>query len=63
VELSRDAREIRIDDILANARRLIADYKLPERLEIVSRIPRNALGKLDRGALLNYLPRRRDTAA
>ena len=29
----------------------VADYKIPEQLKIVSEIPRNALGKIDRKAL------------
>ncbi|MBS0234656.1 MAG: acyl--CoA ligase [Proteobacteria bacterium] len=63
VELSSGAGQYGPDDILANARRLIADYKLPERLEIVSHIPRNALGKIDRRALLESLSQRPDAAA
>jgi acyl-CoA synthetase (AMP-forming)/AMP-acid ligase II len=58
VELSKAANSVRLDDILANARRLIADYKLPEQLEIVPRVPRNSLGKIDRNALLASLSRR-----
>ncbi len=63
VELTKNADGIRPDDILANARRLIADYKLPERLEIVPRVPRNSLGKIDRNALLTSLSRQRHGAA
>ncbi len=63
VELTKTASGIRPDDILANARRLIADYKLPERLEIVPRVPRNSLGKIDRDGLLASLPRHRHGAA
>ncbi len=63
VELSKNATGIGPDDILANARRLIADYKLPERLEIVPRVPRNSLGKIDRNALLASLSRHRREAA
>jgi non-ribosomal peptide synthetase component E (peptide arylation enzyme) len=39
-------------DILADARAGLADYKVPEWLEIVDEIPRNALGKIDRKSLL-----------
>lgn len=63
VELSKNASGIGTADILSNARRLIADYKLPERLEIVPRVPRNSLGKIDRDALLTSLSRQRHGAA
>jgi long-chain acyl-CoA synthetase len=38
-----------VDDILASMKEQIADYKLPEELAVVDSIPRNALGKVDRG--------------
>jgi long-chain acyl-CoA synthetase len=38
-------------DVLAAVARQLADYKVPERLEIVDSIPRNALGKIDRSRL------------
>ena len=40
------------DDILADAKARLADYKVPEWLEVVDEIPRNALGKIDRKSLL-----------
>jgi non-ribosomal peptide synthetase component E (peptide arylation enzyme) len=30
----------------------VADYKVPEWLEVVNEIPKNALGKIDRKSLL-----------
>ena len=41
-----------LDDILADTRAWLADYKVPEWLQIVDEIPRNALGKIDRKSLL-----------
>ncbi|HVJ51202.1 MAG TPA: AMP-binding protein [Aliidongia sp.] len=41
-----------LHDILADAKQRLADYKLPERLTIVSELPRNAQGKVDRKLLL-----------
>jgi long-chain acyl-CoA synthetase len=40
-----------VHEILAYAKTQLADYKVPERLEIISALPRNALGKIDRKAL------------
>jgi acyl-CoA synthetase (AMP-forming)/AMP-acid ligase II len=40
-DTSRSARE----DILASAKAVLADYKVPERFEIASEIPRNGMGK------------------
>jgi long-chain acyl-CoA synthetase len=40
------------DDILADAQARLADYKVPEWLEVVDEIPRNALGKINRTSLL-----------
>lgn len=41
--------------VLDDARGRLADYKVPERLVAVAAIPRNALGKADRGALAAML--------
>jgi acyl-CoA synthetase (AMP-forming)/AMP-acid ligase II len=40
------------DDILTDAQARLADYKVPEWLEVVDEIPRNALGKINRKSLL-----------
>ena len=40
-----------VDDILASAKAQLADYKVPEYLEVLAEIPRNALGKVDRASL------------
>jgi len=42
-------------DILADAKRQLADYKVPERLTIVTQIPRNASGKVDRKLVLTMM--------
>jgi long-chain acyl-CoA synthetase len=41
-----------VSDILASAKTQLADYKLPEEVKVVSEMPRNALGKIDRKAVL-----------
>ncbi|MBV8353295.1 MAG: hypothetical protein JOZ21_13575, partial [Verrucomicrobia bacterium] len=46
------AQSIDLTEILAFARERLADYKVPETLEIVDKIPRNTLGKIDRQLLL-----------
>jgi acyl-CoA synthetase (AMP-forming)/AMP-acid ligase II len=46
-DTSRSARE----DILASAKAVLADYKVPERFEIAREIPRNGPGKIDRKLL------------
>ena len=37
-----------VDDILADVKAQLADYKVPERLMVVDQVPRNPLGKIDR---------------
>jgi long-chain acyl-CoA synthetase len=44
-----------LDDILSSAKAQLADYKVPESLYVVDAIPRNALGKIDRNALMHLL--------
>ncbi len=46
-----------VSEILASAKAQLADYKVPEWLHVVAEIPRNALGKIDRAALLKLLLR------
>ena len=52
VEMERGTRGIILKEILAGVTVLLADYKVPERLEVVDAIPRNGLGKIDRKSLL-----------
>ena len=52
VQLTDGAQSVDIDAILAFATELLADYKVPETLKIVDKIPRNTLGKIDRRLLL-----------
>jgi long-chain acyl-CoA synthetase len=51
VQLTENASPTAREDILASVKAALADYKVPERLEIVSEIPRNGLGKIDRTLL------------
>jgi acyl-CoA synthetase (AMP-forming)/AMP-acid ligase II len=51
VQLAENANPTAREDILVSAKAALADYKVPERLEIVSEIPRNGLGKIDRKSL------------
>jgi long-chain acyl-CoA synthetase len=51
VQLAVDTRSVTPEEILATVRTQLADYKVPERLMIVKKIPRNALGKIDRDLL------------
>jgi long-chain acyl-CoA synthetase len=52
VQMERGTRAIILKEILAGVTALLADYKIPERLEMVDAIPRNCLGKIDRKSLL-----------
>jgi acyl-coenzyme A synthetase/AMP-(fatty) acid ligase len=56
VQLEHAAPAQIVNDILDAARTQLADYKMPERLYVVSSIPRNGLGKIDRKALLALSP-------
>ena len=55
VELNRDASREAVDDMIAKAREQFADYRLPGTLKLVDSLPRDALGKIDRKALLATL--------
>ena len=52
VRLAKDFGKSAIDDILDHTKVRLADYKVPEWLEVADEIPRNALGKIDRKLLL-----------
>ena len=52
VQLADSAQSVDPNEILTFATERLADYKVPETLEIVDRIPRNTLGKIDRQLLL-----------
>jgi acyl-CoA synthetase (AMP-forming)/AMP-acid ligase II len=52
VQLADGAQSLDLNEILAFASQRLADYKVPEALEIVDKIPRNTLGKIDRQLLL-----------
>jgi long-chain acyl-CoA synthetase len=51
VQLADSAQSVDLADILVFATERLADYKVPETLEIVDKIPRNTLGKIDRQLL------------
>jgi long-chain acyl-CoA synthetase len=52
VQLADSAQSVDLDEILAFVTERLADYKVPETLEIVDKIPCNTLGKIDRQLLL-----------
>lgn len=47
----RDAGALTADDVIAWARREMANYKVPRQVEFVAELPRNASGKVVKGAL------------
>jgi long-chain acyl-CoA synthetase len=49
VELTNAA--IQVEDVLRDLSTRVASYKMPERLIVVERLPRNSLGKVDRARL------------
>jgi acyl-CoA synthetase (AMP-forming)/AMP-acid ligase II len=55
VQLSECAQSVEPEVILDFAMERLADYKVPETLEIVDHIPRNTLGKIDRQAVLTRI--------
>jgi acyl-coenzyme A synthetase/AMP-(fatty) acid ligase len=64
VQLKKGAASRIVSEVLDTARNQLADYKVPERLQVIAAIPRNALGKTDRKALLAMIAERaRDPAA
>ena len=52
VQMEPGTRAIILKEILAGVTALLADYKVPESLEMVDAIPRNGLGKIDHKSLL-----------
>jgi len=65
VQLADSAQSVDLNEMLAFATERLADYKVPETLEIVDKIPRNTLGKIDRQLLLTMISEceSRDTAS
>lgn len=53
VQLASGAQSADLNEILVYVTGRLADYKVPESLQIVREIPRNATGKIDRQLLLN----------
>ena len=52
---STDPPSITLTNIRSYLPERLAGYKIPEQFKIVSEIPRNALGKVDRNALSSWL--------
>jgi long-chain acyl-CoA synthetase len=63
VQLEAGVAPTVVNDIIKAARSQLADYKVPEHLEAIAAIPRNALGKADRRALVETLVQRRGDVA
>jgi len=63
VQLKEGAAPTVVHDILNAVRSQLADYKVPEHLDTIAAIPRNALGKADRKALVEMLVQRGSNAA
>jgi acyl-coenzyme A synthetase/AMP-(fatty) acid ligase len=55
VQLESGSQGADLDEILAHVAARLADYKVPESLQIVAEIPRNATGKIDRQLLLKMI--------
>jgi long-chain acyl-CoA synthetase len=55
VQLAGEAAPGAVRDILAYTKQQLADYKVPERLEVVAQIPRTTLGKVDRLSAVTLL--------
>jgi acyl-CoA synthetase (AMP-forming)/AMP-acid ligase II len=51
VKLADDARDTVVSEILRSVATRLASYKIPEGLEIIDELPRNALSKVDRNLL------------
>jgi acyl-CoA synthetase (AMP-forming)/AMP-acid ligase II len=47
--------EVDVDALAAACRRQLADYKVPERIEVIDALPRNAMGKVVRTGLADLL--------
>jgi len=55
VELEWGVRRGVVDELLASVAILLADYKVPESLEVVQKIPRDHLGKVDSTLLVELI--------
>jgi hypothetical protein len=63
VQLADGAQDVNPEEILATVRTQLADYKVPERLRFVKKIPRNTLGKIDRNVLVSMIQERKKAGA
>jgi long-chain acyl-CoA synthetase len=55
VQLERGVRGGVVDELLASVAILLADYKVPESLEVVQEIPRDHLGEIDLTLLVELI--------
>jgi long-chain acyl-CoA synthetase len=53
--VSTNPQSVNLKNLRSYLAERLADYKIPEKLKIVSEIPRNALGKIDRRLLLSLI--------
>jgi acyl-CoA synthetase (AMP-forming)/AMP-acid ligase II len=51
-----DGASVSLDEVVARCAAELARYKVPERLGVVEQLPRNAMGKVERGKLVDLLP-------
>jgi len=61
VQLASGVPSTVLDEIFARVAEQLADYKVPESLNVVREIPRNTAGKIDRGMLLTMIPEYEDS--
>jgi acyl-CoA synthetase (AMP-forming)/AMP-acid ligase II len=47
--------EVDVDGLAVACRRQLADYKVPERIQVIEALPRNAMGKVVRTGLADLL--------
>ena len=63
VQLDPNTQNVKAEDILATIRSQLADYKVPEKLRIIDKIPRNALGKIECAMLVSMIQQKNSTLA
>ena len=61
VKLADGTKDTVVSEILRNVATRLASYKVPEGLEVLDELPRNALSKVDRNALQAMAAKRQAT--
>jgi long-chain acyl-CoA synthetase len=51
VVVTRDEIETSAEEIIEHCRGLLADYKVPVEVQFIEQLPRNAMGRVIKGAL------------